>query len=110
MGELPNMQGAYNEIKNEDVNIIGIVEDGKDNEKSVKKILKENNITYTNIIPDEKLWDDLVSLVGAFPTSILVNDKGEILKVKLKNNAESIIEIPVLKKEEILDIFNKNRK
>lgn len=108
VAELPNMQDAYDEIKDTDVNIIGIVEDGKNNEPTVKKILSTKNVSYTNIIADDQLYDDLVCLVGAFPTSILVNDKGEILKVKLPDKNDEIVKMSSLSKDQILDILNKN--
>ncbi|GAA0735166.1 hypothetical protein [Clostridium oceanicum] len=104
------MQAAYSEIKDKDFNIVGIVEDGKDNEDGVNKILSEKKVTYTNIIPDDKFYDDFVSLVGAFPTSILVNDKGEILKAKLPGKDVKQKRLSILTKQEILDIFKENSK
>ncbi|GAA0735174.1 hypothetical protein [Clostridium oceanicum] len=104
------MQGAYNEIKDKDFNIVGIVEDGYDNEESVNNILSQKKVTYTNIIPNEKFYNEFVSLMGDFGGAILVNDKGEILKAKLPGKDEKQTILPVLSKQEILDIFKENSK
>lgn len=107
---MPDMQGAYEEIKDKDVNIVGFIEDGASAKDTAKKILSQQKVTYTNIIPDEKLYDDLISLVGSFPTSILVNDKGEIEKVIYPGDGKEVVRLGVLKKQQILDIFNEKLK
>lgn len=79
VGELPYLQKLSETMKKKNVNVIGIVEDGKNNVKGVEDILKQKKVKYTNIIPSDKLYDDLISLISAYPTSIIVNDKGKIV-------------------------------
>lgn len=45
-----------------------------------KEIVKKTGVTYTNIIPGEKLQSDILPNVTAFPTSFFLNDKGEVIK------------------------------
>ncbi|WP_072966188.1 TlpA family protein disulfide reductase [Caminicella sporogenes] len=76
---MSELQALYEEMKGQEVNIIGIAADGIDNEIGVLDILRKTDVTFINIIPDEKFMNDFISKIRAVPTSILVNDKGEII-------------------------------
>ncbi|KYH34189.1 thiol-disulfide oxidoreductase ResA [Clostridium tepidiprofundi DSM 19306] len=82
--ELPDIQKLYDEVKKENINIIGIVMDlyiDKDSEnlKLAKKILNENGVKYTNIIPNKELIDGLLKDIIGAPTTIFVDNKGNIV-------------------------------
>ncbi|MCT4618415.1 MAG: hypothetical protein N4A62_03390 [Marinisporobacter sp.] len=61
------------------VNVLGIVADGMGNDLGALQILKKSNVTFTNIIPNEKFMNDFVNKTNVVPVSLLVNSKGEIL-------------------------------
>ncbi|WMM23399.1 TlpA disulfide reductase family protein [Tissierella sp. MB52-C2] len=79
VAELPDLGKLYEEVKDKGVNVVGVVEDGMKNEEAVKEILNKTNVTFTNIVPDEKFYDDFMSLCGSFPTSLLVGSNGDVV-------------------------------
>jgi thiol-disulfide isomerase/thioredoxin len=98
VAELPDLGKLYVELKDKGVSVIGVVEDGIKNEEAVKEILEKCNVTFTNIVPDEKFYDDFMSLCGTFPTSLLVDSEGNIV-VELISGART--------KEEYMEIIDK---
>lgn len=77
--ELPDLGKLYEKVKDKGLNVVGVVEDGMKNEENVKKILDKSKITFTNIIPDERFYDDFVSLCGLYPASLLVDSSGQVV-------------------------------
>ncbi|SHH39199.1 hypothetical protein SAMN02744040_01808 [Tepidibacter thalassicus DSM 15285] len=73
------MQALYTEMKEQGVNVIGIVADGIDNEIGVLNILRKTDVTFENIIPNEEFINDFLNKISAVPTSLLVNSDGEII-------------------------------
>lgn len=69
------MQAIYQEMQAKDVNVVGIV---MGSEKDALEIVNQQGVEYTNIVPDQKFNDDFTRFIQAFPTTFLVNDKGEI--------------------------------
>ena len=98
------------EIKNEltesgkSFNIVGICLDinpsGSINEDKLEKalqIIESTGTTYTNIMPDDVIWENKASSVSAVPESIFVDSGGKlvgetILGAKDKENWLSTIE------------------
>lgn len=76
--EMPDLEKVYGTYNKEDFNIIGIVVDGEQS-ITAKEIVKKLGVTYTNIIADEKLSNDIVNKFDYVPATIFVNSKGEVL-------------------------------
>ncbi|MCY6355689.1 TlpA disulfide reductase family protein [Clostridium sp. ZS2-4] len=82
IAEMPDLQKLYEEVKKENINILGIVADTSDDEENqelAKRIVKEKGVAYTNIIPDEKLQNGFLKDVSGVPTTIFVDSKGNII-------------------------------
>lgn len=76
---MPELQALYQEIGDRKVNVVGIVADGMHYEADARYFTQKYGINYLNIVPNQKFMDDFVRLTVAVPTSILVNDRGEII-------------------------------
>ena len=81
ISEMPDLQKLYEEVKSQNVNVVGVVLDtpDKDNEALAKKILAKQGVKYTNIIPDETLINNLFNDISAVPTTLFVDGKGNII-------------------------------
>lgn len=84
-------------MQSEDVNVVGIVADGMSNEENALQIVHQQDVEYTNIVPDQKFIDDFVRLTSVVPVTLLVNDQGEIIGQQIvgarsKEEFEKIIE------------------
>lgn len=77
--EMPDLQTVYKEYVSKDVNIIGIISDGKKDE--AKEILKKANVQFVNLLPDEEFEEEFVSKTTGVPTTLFVNSTGEIIDV-----------------------------
>lgn len=79
--EMPDIQSLCEELKKENINVIGIVADTPNDENEVlaKNIVKQKGVRYENIIPDEKLKKGILSTVSGVPTTIFVDSKGNIV-------------------------------
>lgn len=79
--EMPDLQDLYEEVKKEDINIIGIISDTPDdeNEPLAKQIINKTGVEYDNIIPDKKLNKGILKDVSGVPTTIFVDSKGNIV-------------------------------
>lgn len=79
--EMPDLQALYEEYKDQGVNIIGIVADASDSQRVqlAQKIIKEKGVTFDNILPSDTLRTGLLKNVRAYPTTIFVDGKGNIV-------------------------------
>lgn len=80
LDELVYIEEIHNEMKDQGVNVIGIVEDGPKNKKGIKYILRNKNITFRNIIPNEEFYREFVSLFSSYPYSVIVDSNGKIIE------------------------------
>lgn len=76
IAELPELQELHLEMQELGVNVIGIIADGMMNGGVAKTILDKTSVTYTNIIPNEKLMTDFINYIMWVPTSIMVDGNG----------------------------------
>ncbi|WP_333860517.1 TlpA family protein disulfide reductase [Clostridium sp.] len=94
--EMPLLQKLYDEYTAKGFNLIGVVSDGEMNKEDALDILKKLNVTFVNLIPDEKFQNDFVSKTDVVPTSVFVNSNGEILETvtgsRTKEEYKNIIE------------------
>lgn len=79
IAEMPDLQMLYEEVKDQGVNIIGIVSDTPDEEALAKEILIKTGVKYQNIIPDETIKNNILSHISAVPTTIFVDSEGNII-------------------------------
>lgn len=75
--ELPALEKLQDEFKDKDVKIIGLV--ASEDLELAKKILSEKNITYTNLMPDDALRNQISSAFNFVPVSIFIDEEGNIL-------------------------------
>lgn len=79
--EMPELQALYEELKEQDVNIIGIVADtpDKEREKLAQEIVEKKEVKFDNIIPDDTLKNNLLEEITAFPTTFFVDSDGNLI-------------------------------
>lgn len=81
IAELPDLQKLSEEVKSQNVSVIGIVSDtpDKDNEELAKEILSKKGVKYTNIIPDKTITDNILKKISLVPTTLFVDSKGNVV-------------------------------
>lgn len=79
--EMPDLAELYEEMKDENVNIIGIISDtpNEDNENAAREIIKESGVKYTNLISDENIKKNVINCIAGVPTSFFVDSQGNIV-------------------------------
>ncbi len=78
--EIPELQKLYENIKDKGVNVIGVAQDADTELDAVKEIIAQDNVTYTNIIPDEDgPLKGFVMSSQLFPNTFLVDSEGNIV-------------------------------
>lgn len=80
--ELPDLNKFNEELAKKDCAIIGLLGDGTDEEaiEEGKKLLKENGVTYLNILPWEDAIEDVFRM-ESWPTSFFVDSNGTIIEL-----------------------------
>ncbi len=78
--EMPELQELYEELKDDSINVIGIVSDtpDEDNEELAREIISKKGVKFNNIIPDEKINGILKDISGV-PTTFFVDGDGNII-------------------------------
>ena len=77
--ELPDLQELHLEMEDSQVNILGVIADGMVNSAVAKDYLDRLEISYANIVPDEKFMREFVSHTMWVPVSLLVDNSGKII-------------------------------
>lgn len=79
--EMPELQKLYEELKEKNINMIGLCADvNKDTNKDIaSSIVQQKGVKFVSIIPDEVIQDFLSNNIQAFPTTFIMNNKGEIV-------------------------------
>ena len=78
VAEIPELQKLYENMKEKNVNVVGIAQDSGSDLDAVKEVLDKNNITYHNIIPEGDVEGFVMSL-QAFPTTVFIDSNGNII-------------------------------
>lgn len=87
MEELPNVAEAYKKYHNKGLEIVGISLD--EDEKSWKQAVETMKLSWIQM-SDLKDWDNTAARaynINAIPTTILINQKGEIVATNLRGMA-----------------------
>lgn len=79
--EMPDIQKLYEEVKKDNINVIGIIADTPDdeNQQLAKNILKKKDVKFDNIIPDETIKNGLLKDTTSMPTTFFVDSNGNII-------------------------------
>lgn len=103
IAEMPDIQNLYDEVKNKNINVVGIISDIPDdeNEELAKQILDKKDVKFANIVPDEKLNKGILKDISGVPTTIFVDSEGNMVgepivgsrsKEEYKKKIEKILE------------------
>lgn len=76
--EIPELQKLYENMKDKNVNVIGLAQDAGSDIDAVKEIIDKNKVTYQNIVP-EGVTEGFVMSLMAFPTTFFVDSEGNIV-------------------------------
>ena len=76
--EIPELQKLYENMKDKNVNVIGLAQDAGSDMDAVKEVIEKNNVTYQNIVP-EGVTEGFVMSLMAFPTTFFVDSEGNIV-------------------------------
>lgn len=79
MEELAVLQELHEELKSENINVVGILRNYEETKDEVAKIIDTSGITYTNIIPDEKFNREFVNCAIGNPTTLFIDGKGNLV-------------------------------
>jgi len=90
--EIPGFIELYDEYKDKGVNIVGISTD--DGEAVVKRFIEQQKINYPIIMYTRELVIEYSNAIGqpirAIPTTIIVNQKGEVAAVHVGAKPKSV--------------------
>lgn len=95
--ELPNLKTLYDKIDKSKFEIIGIVGDSPSD--VLEKMIKENAITWPQILSDDKNKIKEKYNVSSYPTSILINPEGVIVASGLRGKQLEDTITEMIKKE-----------
>lgn len=77
--EMPMLQELSEELLQRDIQIIGIVADGKYNRSNAQNIIEQTGVKYLNIYPTGGSEQAIREIAYAVPTTIFVSPDGNIL-------------------------------
>lgn len=89
--ELPHLQEMNELFKGENVQIVGVLQDGvteqfaRDEEaiEAAKQLLTEARAEYTVILPDETIMTEFISQMQYFPTTFFIDSEGNVVKTEI---------------------------
>lgn len=93
IAEMPELEELYQQLKDQNVNLIGVGADSGESEEQLaaaKKILEEKGVTYMNISPDTEgaLYQDFISELAGYPTTYLIDNEGNIVGAPIIGNVK----------------------
>ncbi|MBU5438846.1 TlpA family protein disulfide reductase [Tissierella sp. MSJ-40] len=79
--EMPDLQALYEELKDEQISIIGIISDtpNPENEDAARQIIESSGVKFINLIPDDNIKNNLLTSISGVPTSFFVDSNGKIV-------------------------------
>ena len=87
VGELPELQKISSAFAEQNVQIVGVLQDGvtelgapdKEIIGNALALLKNANADYTVILPDETLTTKFINKMQYFPTTFFIDSKGAVV-------------------------------
>ena len=79
--ELPELQKLSNELSSRGIGVIGLVGDvnGDDGLDEAKLIVAKKKINFLNLLPDDKIRNELLSKIKGYPVTIFLDSNGNIV-------------------------------
>ena len=78
MSEIPEIQSITSRLP-KGTQIISICTDAADNPDTVKEVVKQYGLTYKILKVSDSLYNGIMKTIYAYPTTVFVNSRGEIL-------------------------------
>lgn len=76
--EMSELQGLYEKLP-ENINMITVCADATTEEAVAKLIIEDNKCKFPVLIPDEKLEKSLLRYISSLPTTVFVDNKGNVI-------------------------------
>lgn len=95
--EMPELQSLYKNLP-ENVNMVSICADAKENKELAFNILNKNKCEFETLMPDENLEKSLIKYIDAYPTTVFVDSEGNIV-------GDIITGAPTGQKEEFTNMY-----
>ena len=90
--ELPALQVISDKYGEKEVGVLGILADGESAQVDACLLLREENITYPNVIPDQEFIDVFISKENAVPYSLIVDREGNIVYFVMGAQSQQVFE------------------
>ena len=92
--EMPELEEYYNELLEENINLIGVAADSGESEEKfafATKVLSEKGTTYMNISPDVNgtFYTEFLGTIPGYPTTFIVDSEGNIIGSSIVGNVKN---------------------
>lgn len=81
--EMPDLEKLHQNYKDDNFQVVGIIGDtytkSEENISAAENIIEKLGISYTNIIPNDELMEEVMMKMQFFPTTFLVDEEGKII-------------------------------
>jgi thiol-disulfide isomerase/thioredoxin len=79
--EMPDLAQLPGEFPSTDFAILGVIADTPDaaNEATARQLTGSTGVTYTNVIPDRSITNDMLADVSVVPTTFFVDRTGKVV-------------------------------
>ncbi|MDA3831816.1 MAG: TlpA disulfide reductase family protein [Spirochaetales bacterium] len=77
--EMPDLEEVSHIAAGRDVQVIGIIGDGKYKPKDAQSLIERTGVTYLNIVPSGPFEKTIMSIAYAVPTTVLVDKNGRMI-------------------------------
>lgn len=81
--EMPDLQKIHENLGGDDFQVIGIISDtyveSNENMEDAKKIVEQTGVNYINVVPNDKIIEDVLKQIQFVPTSFIVDSEGNFL-------------------------------
>lgn len=91
---MPELEELYQELKELNVNMIGVGADSGESEEKLafaKKVIKEKGVTYQNISPnvESDFYLEFIESLTGYPTTYVVDGSGNIIGKAIIGNVKN---------------------
>lgn len=81
--EMPDLQKIHENLGGDDFQVIGIISDtyveSNENIEDAKKIVRQTGVDYINVVPNDKIIEDVLAKIQFVPTSFIVDSEGNFI-------------------------------
>ena len=108
IAEMPELEELYQELKDRNINLIGIGTDSGEGEEQLataREILAEKGVTYTNLSPNPEgeFYRDFLADIFTYPTTYVVDSEGNIIGASISGNVKEQMDSVEARLELILE-------